>query len=131
MDVGGRCVTIRLVLRMQQSSANSWDSLEMVYIPFIVRPQSNRIMTLLSFLFLGAIALGGAFYGEGTGPIYLDDTECTSNHTNLLECFESVNAANIGEHNCQHSEDVSVICPGKLVRINPGLIRSSMTCIIL
>ena len=74
--------------------------------------------------FTGAIALGGAFYGEGTGPIYLDDTECSSNHTNLLECFESNDAANIGEHNCQHSEDVSVICAGKLTQLD--LIQSSI-----
>ena len=58
----------------------------------------------------GAIALGGAFFGTGTGPIFLDDAECLpENHTLLQECFES---ATIGQHNCDHSEDASVICPG-------------------
>ena len=60
----------------------------------------------------GAVALSNAFYGEGTGPIFLDDTDCDpSNHTNLLECF--VGGTIIGRHNCLHSEDVSVICPGE------------------
>lgn len=59
------------------------------------------------------MALGGAYFGEGTGPIFLDDTECSpSNHSMLQECFESEDAATIGEHNCIHGEDVSVICPG-------------------
>ena len=65
----------------------------------------------------GAIALGGAYFGEGKGPIFLDDTECSpDNHTFLQECFESANAATIGQHNCDHSEDVSVVCPGIIIR---------------
>ena len=61
----------------------------------------------------GAIALGSAYYGTGTGPIFLDDTQCfPDNHTFLQECFESADAPTIGAHNCDHSEDVSIVCPG-------------------
>lgn len=67
---------------------------------------------MVVFSLTGAIALGGGFYGEGKGPIFLDDAECLpENHTMLQECFESANAATIGQHNCIHSEDVSVVCP--------------------
>lgn len=68
----------------------------------------------------GAIALSRAYFGRGTGPIFLDDTQCLpENHTSLAECFESADAATVGEHNCDHSEDVSVICPGMQCKTNP------------
>ena len=61
----------------------------------------------------GAISLSRAYFGRGTGPIFLDDTNCLpENHTSLVECFESADSTTVGEHNCDHSEDVSVICPG-------------------
>jgi deleted-in-malignant-brain-tumors protein 1 len=66
----------------------------------------------------GAIALGRAYFGTGTGPIFLDDTQCLpENHTSIVECFKSDDAATVGAHNCDHSEDVSVICPGMALTI--------------
>ena len=59
----------------------------------------------------GAIGLRNAYFGEGEGPIFLDDAPCTlENHTNIVECFTSSDIE-IGLHNCQHSEDASVVCP--------------------
>ena len=55
------------------------------------------------------MGLKGAYFGEGTGPIFLDDTDCSPyNHSNLVECFDVQSA--VGVHNCAHSEDASVIC---------------------
>jgi deleted-in-malignant-brain-tumors protein 1 len=59
----------------------------------------------------GSVALSNAYFGEGTGPVFLDDAACTlENHTSLIECFTSGDTE-IGQHNCLHSEDASVICP--------------------
>ena len=57
--------------------------------------------------FLDAIsAVGGAEFGEGSGPIQLDDLNCVGNETALIHCSASA----INEHNCAHSEDAGVKC---------------------
>ena len=54
-----------------------------------------------------------AFYGEGTGPIFLDRLACTGNEANLLMCTIG---RDLGITDCTHAMDVSVSCPGmKLV----------------
>ncbi len=63
----------------------------------------------------GAIGLSGAYFGQGTGPIFLDNSECNpTNHSTLISCFDVESVA--GVHDCEHSEDASVICPGKRER---------------
>ena len=47
-----------------------------------------------------------AFFGEGTGTIWMDNVQCTSNDTCLGNCTFN----GFANHNCQHSEDVSVTC---------------------
>ena len=57
--------------------------------------------------FLDAIsAVGSAEFGEGSGPIHLDDVNCVGNETTLINC----SARPIKEHNCAHSEDAGVRC---------------------
>ena len=55
-------------------------------------------------------ALGGAYFGEGSGPIWYDNVDCVGNETNIAQCSHS----GIGLHNCNHSQDAGVICGGKL-----------------
>ena len=52
-----------------------------------------------------ASALSNAFYGQGTGPILLDDVACTGTQTNILQCTFDTNTAD-----CGHSEDAGVQC---------------------
>ena len=62
-------------------------------------------------LSLGSYALQRAPYGQGTGPIWLDNVICNANvHSRLTDCP----ANPIGVHNCAHSEDAGVICLSKL-----------------
>ena len=49
-----------------------------------------------------------AYFGAGTGPIYLDDVACTSSASQLLECSSSPVLA----HNCDHHDDAGVGCEG-------------------
>ncbi|XP_030855777.1 deleted in malignant brain tumors 1 protein-like [Strongylocentrotus purpuratus] len=47
-----------------------------------------------------------ARFGQGSGPIWMDDVDCRGNETHIFDCphngFES--------HNCYHEEDASVVC---------------------
>ena len=59
--------------------------------------------------YVGAIAVTDAYFGPGMGPILLDNVECTGDEQKLTACPNQ----RIGQHDCQHSEDASVICQGK------------------
>ena len=57
---------------------------------------------------LGDIAYSSAYYGSGSGPIFLTDVSCTSSKTSLLQC----NSDAILPGGCSHSEDAGVKCEG-------------------
>ena len=59
-------------------------------------------------LFSGIQALGSANFGQGSGPIQIDDVSCIGNETNLLNC------THLTTHNCAHSEDAGVVCSGEI-----------------
>lgn len=47
-----------------------------------------------------------AYFGEGTGPILMDNVRCSGTETSLSQCtFISEDS-----HDCRHSEDAGVIC---------------------
>ena len=52
----------------------------------------------------GAQAIQGARYGQGYGPIYLDNVACVGNEVDIFDCPA------ITIHDCDHSQDASVIC---------------------
>ncbi|XP_047463187.1 scavenger receptor cysteine-rich domain-containing group B protein [Mugil cephalus] len=47
-----------------------------------------------------------AFYGYGSGPILLDNVECSGREQDLSQCFH----LGWGQHNCGHHEDAGVEC---------------------
>ena len=55
-------------------------------------------------------AYSSAHFGAGSGPIFLDDVQCSSSSNQLLEC----SSRPILTHGCSHSEDAGVGCEGKL-----------------
>ncbi|XP_019850365.1 PREDICTED: uncharacterized protein LOC109581055 isoform X2 [Amphimedon queenslandica] len=62
----------------------------------------------LCFIANGATYFAGPLhsYGEGTGPILLDDVQCSGNECSLLNCSHTAII-----YGCSHSEDVGVSCP--------------------
>ena len=59
-------------------------------------------------LCLGGRAYSNAHFGAGGGQIVLDDVQCTSSSSQLLECHSRP----ILSHNCLHSADAGVGCEG-------------------
>jgi len=57
----------------------------------------------------GGRAYSNAYFGTGSGQIFLDDVRCGSYSSQLLECP----SAPILSHNCLHSADAGVGCEGK------------------
>ena len=72
---------------------------------------SERQLLCNCAVFVGGTAYSNARFGTGTGPIFLDEVQCSSSSSQLLECSSSP----ILTHNCQHSEDAGVGCEGILI----------------
>ncbi|NXY24477.1 NETR protein, partial [Atrichornis clamosus] len=51
-------------------------------------------------------ALSWAHYGQGSGPILLDEVQCSGNELSLDQCKKSA----WGQQNCDHIEDAGVSC---------------------
>ena len=47
-----------------------------------------------------------AQFGEGEGPILLDDVRCSGGESHIVECKHR----SIGVHNCDHQQDAGVFC---------------------
>ncbi|KAK3599034.1 hypothetical protein CHS0354_012518 [Potamilus streckersoni] len=69
----------------------------------------------------GAIALGNARYGQGSGPILIDDVDCHGTESSLATCsYTRIN-------NCHHSEDVGVQCnTGSMESYKSFYVRSEL-----
>ena len=53
-------------------------------------------------------ATGSAHFGAGSGPIWLDDLNCTGKESHVWRCP----SRDWGKHYCDHSQDAGVICSG-------------------
>eukprot|EP00075_Anas_platyrhynchos_P036919 XP_027326172.1 deleted in malignant brain tumors 1 protein [Anas platyrhynchos] len=65
-----------------------------------------------------------AYFGKGSGPIWLDDVNCTGTETALSKCETSL----WGAHNCSHGEDAGVVCLGVPEPVPVRLVNGSNFC---
>ena len=74
--------------------------------------ESDTVCRLLGYE-AGSVGNGGRFleahFGQGTGPIWLDDVNCDGNEKSLLGC-EHTRYTKGQKAQCRHSEDVGVRC---------------------
>lgn len=57
----------------------------------------------------------GAFFGQGSGPVWLEDVSCSGNETSVTQCPSN----EIGTSTCEHGQDAGIICRGSsLVIVN-------------
>ena len=59
---------------------------------------------IIYFRYSGTVT--GAQFGPGNGTIWLDNMWCVGNETSIAECPHN----DWGDHDCDHSKDVSVAC---------------------
>ena len=63
---------------------------------------------LIFLLYTVATARTNAYFGAGTGPIYMVDVTCSSSKTSLLQCTSDP----LLSGGCFHSQDAGVECEG-------------------
>jgi len=53
---------------------------------------------------IGATSFSNAAFGQGAGPIVMDNVNCRGDESRLLDCTATLS------HNCVHNEDAGVRC---------------------
>ena len=66
-------------------------------------------------MFVGAISVGGSYFGEGSGPV-LAYNYCRGTESNLAQC----SLGSVGQRDCHHGRNVGVICQG---RVGQGVVN--------
>ena len=58
--------------------------------------------------FVDATAYSNARFGQGSDPIFVDNTACTGSESRLLDCGYDMNT-----NDCTHAEDAGLRCSGR------------------
>ena len=67
---------------------------------------AHRVCRHVVYYATAATAVGSAYFGQGTGPIYLDGVGCRGSESQLEDCPHN----GVGFHDCSHYEDAGVFC---------------------
>ncbi|XP_067282321.1 T-cell differentiation antigen CD6-like [Pseudorasbora parva] len=81
--------------------------------------EANVVCSQLGCGYAVSVSVQGEPYGQGTGPIHLDELSCTGKEKSLWECPALTHG-----HDCGHKEDAGVVCSEyKALRLTGGLDR--------
>ncbi|XP_064598024.1 macrophage scavenger receptor types I and II-like [Liolophura sinensis] len=67
---------------------------------------ASVVCHMLGYPRIGAKAWSKAHFGQGKGPIWLDNVHCEGHENSLLDCSHRP----LGDSSCDHSEDAGVTC---------------------
>ena len=70
----------------------------------------NNTVFFMYFILSDATAHSNARFGQGTGPIFLDNVACTGEEDTLTSCTYDSDTTD-----CFHSEDAGVTCQAECV----------------
>ena len=120
MTSGGQCVMTTGMALMLLWSANNWAmhtldvsvffnvSVRFVYLHLLHVSICAGGRVYSNAYFVAGRVYSNAYFVAGSGPIFLDDVQCSSTSNQLLEC----SSRPILSHNCLHSADAGVGCEG-------------------
>ena len=63
-------------------------------------------MIALTYIASNIVPFERAYFGEGSGGIFLDELTCTGNELHITDCPSD------NSHDCTHAEDAGVRCGG-------------------
>ena len=103
MKPGAQCVMTPGTVLMLEWYAGNLDSPDTVWLS-TSKLNVRKMRSYTKYNTIDAAARTNAFYGQGSGPINIDDPGCTGSERRLIDCpFSPI-------HNCGHSEDAGVDC---------------------
>ena len=89
--------------RLEVFYNNTWGT---VCDDYFSNTEGDVVCRQLNYIGLVSVVLHPSVFGSGEGPIWLDDVDCNGSEDSIFDCYHN----DIGVHNCQHSEDVGIIC---------------------
>ena len=72
----------------------------------VILKDNNWHCCFFSHIWTGAVAISSSIFGQGSGPIHLDDVACSGTERRLIDCLYT------HIDNCVHSKDAGVRCQG-------------------
>ena len=106
MRPGEQCVTTPGTPLMPVLFVHSWDTQDSVR--HIHNSNFNTPGNSFLFPIVDATAYPGGRFGQGTGPIFVDNSGCGGNEPRLLSCGYDTHTAD-----CTHAEDAGLRCSGR------------------
>ncbi|PRW61301.1 deleted in malignant brain tumors 1 -like [Chlorella sorokiniana] len=92
--------------RLEVNYAGTWGTVCADYFPDQSATVACRQIGFLNGTGTFLISRGEPKYGQGTGPILLDDVRCSGREASIADCPNR----GWGVHNCKHTDDVSLQC---------------------
>ena len=96
---------------------------------FVVNSDTVIAVSLHIFFFiyilscLDVVSFVGGTFGQGTGPIHVDNLDCVGNERRMLDCLYDSHT-----DDCNHSEDAGVACYNQSKRYTFCTCLSCDTC---